>query len=94
MVPSARFTELLADIEPSPTTMSRASGGHNGVRDHLRIQARFKDRYVTSFLPGSYARDTSIRPHTSEDGQERLDVDIIVVTNHIPKPCSRSCAGR
>ncbi|MCK1402697.1 nucleotidyltransferase [Bradyrhizobium sp. 4] len=82
MVPAARFTELLADIEPSPTTVSRASGGHNGVRNHLRAQARFKDRYVTSFLSGSYARDTSIRPHSSENGQERPDVDIIVVTNH------------
>ena len=36
---------------------------------------------MTSFLSGSYARDTSIRPQTSSDGQERPDVDIIVVTN-------------
>ncbi|MDF0498157.1 SMODS domain-containing nucleotidyltransferase [Bradyrhizobium yuanmingense] len=81
-VPNARFTELLADIEPSATTRSRASGGHTGVRDHLEKQAKFKDCYVTSFLSGSYARDTSIRPHTTEDGQERPDVDIIIVTNH------------
>ena len=82
MVPAARFIELLADIEPSQTTVSRASGGHTSLRDHLKTQAQFKDRYVSSFLSGSYARDTSIRPHTSEDGQERPDVDIIVVTNH------------
>lgn len=81
-LPNARFIELLADIEPSATTRSRASGGHTGVRDHLKNQAKFKDRYVSSFLSGSYARDTSIRPHTTEDGQERPDVDTIVVTSH------------
>jgi predicted nucleotidyltransferase len=81
MVPNARFTELLKDIEPSATTKDRASDGHNGVREHLRCQDEFKDRYVSSFLSGSYARDTSIRPRSSKDGQERPDVDIIVVTN-------------
>ncbi len=81
-VPNARFIELLGDIEPSPTTKSRASGGHTSIRDHLRGQAKFKDRYVSSFLSGSYARDTSIRPRSSADGQERPDVDIIVVTNY------------
>jgi SMODS domain-containing protein len=80
-VPHARFTELLADIEPSPTTKSHASGGHTGVREHLQKQKNFKDRYVTSFLSGSYARSTSIRPRTSADGEERPDVDIIIVTN-------------
>ena len=81
-VPNARFSELLADIEPSPTTKSRASGGHTNIREHLTGQAKFKDRYVSSFLSGSYARDTSIRPQTSADGQERADVDIIIVTNY------------
>lgn len=81
-VPNARFTELLWDIEPSPTTKTRASGGHTSIRDHLSGQANFKHRYVSSFLSGSYARDTSIRPRTSADGQERADVDIIVVTNY------------
>ena len=80
-VPNARFSELLQDIEPSSTTKSKASGGHIGIRDHLRTQAKFKDRYVSSFLSGSYARDTSIRPRTSSDGQERPDVDIVIVTN-------------
>ncbi len=81
MVPNARFTELLVDIEPSTTTKSQASTAHNAVRDHLKTIASFKKRWVTSFLGGSYARDTSIRPRKSEDGQERPDVDILVVTN-------------
>lgn len=81
-VPNARFSEFLVDIEPSFTTKSRASDGHKGVRDHLSAQAKFKERYVSSFLSGSYARDTSIRPRTSANGQERADVDIIVVTSY------------
>lgn len=81
MVPNARFTELLTDIEPSPTTTGNASSAHTGVREHLESHETFSDRWVTSFLSGSYARDTSIRPRTSSDGQERPDVDIIVVTN-------------
>lgn len=81
MVPNARFHELLTDIEPSATTKGRASSAHNGVREHLEAHDTFSDRWVTSFLSGSYARDTSIRPRTSSDGQERPDVDIIVVTN-------------
>jgi hypothetical protein len=81
-VPNARFSELLQDIEPSSTTKSRASDGHTSIRNHLRAQAKFSGHYVSSFLSGSYARDTSIRPRTSEDGQERPDVDIIIVTNY------------
>jgi hypothetical protein len=81
MVPNARFHELLTDIEPSPTTKGHASSAHNSVREHLEAHDTFSDCWITSFLSGSYARDTSIRPRTSSDGQERPDVDIIVVTN-------------
>jgi len=81
MVPNARFHELLKDIEPSPTTVNGASKAHRAVRDHLAAHEDFKDRHVSDFLAGSYARDTAIRPKTSEDGVERPDVDIIVVTN-------------
>lgn len=80
-VPQIRFTELLEDIEPSATTKSKASGGHTNIRDHLRTQTNFKDRYLSSFLSGSYARSTAIRPRKTEDGVENPDVDIIVVTN-------------
>ena len=80
-VPNARFDELLQDIEPSRTTKSQASAAHTKIRDHLRKQESFKDRYVDSFLSGSYARNTAIRPQTSADETERPDVDIIVVTN-------------
>lgn len=81
-VPNARFNELLTDIEPSPTTVGRASAGHKAIRDHLRYHEEFGERYVDSFLSGSYARDTSIRPRKTEDGVEKPDVDIIVVTDY------------
>jgi hypothetical protein len=82
MVPNARFLELLADIEPSPTTVSDASCAHTAVRDHLQSHHTFGDRWKGDFLAGSYARDTAIRPKRSGDGYERPDVDIIVVTNY------------
>lgn len=82
MVPNARFTELLTDIEPSATTKSNASSAHTGLRAHLRTHEEFKKRWVTDFLAGSYSRDTAIRPRMTEDGQERPDIDIIVETNY------------
>jgi hypothetical protein len=82
MVPITRFTELLDDIEPSKTTKSNASSGHQGIREHLEFHDTYK-RFVRAFLSGSYARDTAIRPTATADGKERPDVDIIVVTNHI-----------
>jgi hypothetical protein len=81
-VPQTRFQELLGDIEPSPSTVKLASGGHDGIRDHLSRQKDFKSRYESAFLSGSYARDTSIRPRSTADGKEKPDVDIIVVTNY------------
>lgn len=81
MVPNARFTELLADIEPSATTKTNASKAHTAVRDHLAQHETFKDRWEGDFLAGSYCRNTAIRPKKTTDGHERPDVDIIVVTN-------------
>ncbi len=81
MVPNTRFTELLADIEPSPTTKSDASVAHTNLRAHLRTHPSFKDRWEGDFLAGSYIRDTAIRPKKSSEGHERPDVDIIVVTS-------------
>ncbi len=84
MVPNARFTELLADIEPSPTTTKGAAAAHRAVRDHLRSHGTFRSRWVRDFLAGSYARDTAIRPRTSDDGVDRPDVDTVIVTNFGP----------
>jgi hypothetical protein len=82
MVPNARFTELLADIEPSPTTKSNASSAHTNLRAHLRGHKDFANLWQDDFLAGSYSRDTAIRPRKTEDGHERSDVDIIVVGDY------------
>ncbi len=82
MVPNARFTEFLADIEPSSTTTSNASSAHNGIRDYLSEHEEFRETWEDDFLAGSYARDTAIRPSNGNDRQDRPDVDIIVVTNY------------
>jgi hypothetical protein len=82
MIPNARFTELLSDIEPSPTTKANASTAHTNLRDHLEYHDDFGERWTGDFLAGSYSRDTAIRPRITEDGQERPDIDIIVVTNY------------
>jgi hypothetical protein len=82
MVPNARFIELLADIEPSPTTKANASIAHTNLRDYLEFHDDFQERWLNDFLAGSYSRDTAIRPRMTADGQERPDVDIIVVTNY------------
>lgn len=81
MVPNARFKELLADIEPSPTTTTAASSAHTAVREHLRDHPDFGDRWEGDFLAGSYSRATAVRPKKTEDGYERPDVDIIIETN-------------
>jgi hypothetical protein len=52
MVPNARFRELLADIEPAPTTKSAASSAHSSVRKHLRSHGTFKYRWLDDFLAG------------------------------------------
>ncbi len=57
MVPAARFTELLADIEPSPTTKERASSAHTAIRKHLADHDTFSDRWVDDFLCGQVGDD-------------------------------------
>ncbi len=81
-IPQARFTEFLSDIEPSTTTKSNASSAHTALRDFLKDDEDFKNYHVSTFLSGSYKRDTAIRPQKMENETERPDIDIIVVTNH------------
>ncbi|HAU76573.1 MAG TPA: nucleotidyltransferase [Agrobacterium sp.] len=81
-VPNARFTEFLADIEPSATTKTNSSKAHTAVRDHLKAHETFGAKVERDFLSGSYARNTSIRPKVGADGVVRPDVDIIIVTNY------------
>lgn len=81
-IPQARFSELLRDIEPSPTTKRNASSAHEELRSFLKNDQDFEDFHLNDFLSGSYKRDTAIRPRQKGEQVDRPDVDIIVVTNH------------
>ncbi len=82
MVIQSQFKDLLRDIEPSSTTKANASMAHTALRDFLRSDENFKGHHITTFLSGSYKRDTAIRPRIQSGSTARPDVDIIVMTNH------------
>jgi hypothetical protein len=82
MVPNARFTEFLADIEPSATTKSNSATAHDDVRAFLQTHETFGPLWVHDFLAGSYARDTALRPRTVDGEVERADIDVCVETLH------------
>lgn len=67
--------EYLKKIEPSATQKEGAKRSHAYLRDVL-CTGQFASRIKTSYLSGSYARDTAIAPLD--------DVDIIFVIN--PQP--------
>lgn len=64
--------EYLKKIEPTQTQKNGAQRSHNYLRDIL-CTGQFANRIKTSYLSGSYARDTAIAPLD--------DVDIIFVIN-------------
>ncbi len=64
--------ECLKDIEPTAKQKDGAVRSHNYLRDIL-CTGQFSDRIKTSYLSGSYARNTAIAPLD--------DVDIIFVIN-------------
>ena len=73
------FNEFLSNIEPSKSTVSYVSTIQTNLRDYLKKHDAYSTIYKDSFLSGSYAKHTSIRP--VKDDKKR-DVDIIVVTEH------------
>ena len=82
MTPNARFSEFLNDIEPSATTKTNAVQAHTKLRATLCADQSFGPRIRTTFLSGSYKRDTAIRPRVKSGNESRPDVDIVVVTDH------------
>ena len=73
------FDTFLSNIEPSGSTVQYVSNVQNNLRDYLKNHTTYKEVYDDSFLSGSYAKHTSIRPSNSDN---KRDVDIIVVTTH------------
>ena len=73
------FDSFIKNIEPSDSTVSYISSVHNNLREYLKQHDLYSDIYSDSFLSGSYAKHTSIRPVKDD---KKGDVDIIVVTKY------------
>lgn len=73
------FNSFLSNIEPSKTTVDYISSVQNNMRSYLELNEKYGDIHEDTFLSGSYAKNTSIRPAT---GDAKRDVDIIVVTTY------------
>ena len=80
------FEKFLHDIEPSQTTKQYISSIQSNLREYLENHELYKHKILDTFLTGSYAKHTSIRP-TKYDG--KTDVDIVVVTNYTEKDDSK-----
>ena len=79
MTNNADFESFLKDINPSRATIDEASRLQQNLRAHLSANDNYKNIYRNSYLSGSYAKKTFIRPRKDSDG---CDIDIIVETNH------------
>lgn len=73
------FETFLNKIEPSKTTKDYISSVQNTLRKFLENHDKYKDIVKETFLTGSYAKHTCIRPGTY-DGKP--DVDIAVITKY------------
>lgn len=63
---------LAAEVEPTATQRKSAARSQNSLRD-LLCEGPFGNRVVDTYLSGSYARETAVRPLD--------DVDIVVVVD-------------
>lgn len=73
------FQTFLSDIEPSKTTVEQISAAHNALRGYLSAHEHYGEHCVHTYLSGSYAKHTSIRPAKDDDNR---DVDIVVETDY------------
>lgn len=74
---SSYFNDFIVEISLTEGQRDAAKTGHTTLRDRLMTDESLKPVVITTFLQGSYKRHTGIRPI----GDERSDVDIVVVTN-------------
>lgn len=73
MAKQADFDAFLKNIEPSTTTVSYISSIQTNLRSYLKDHETYKHVHIDTFLSGSYAKHTSIRPVS---GDKKRDVDI------------------
>src|SRR5262245_4333240 len=71
---SKYFDKLREAVEPATERKKEAQKADDPVRDHLQTHRSFASRHVSTFLYGSYKRNTA-------EGDIK-DVDIVVVTSY------------
>lgn len=86
MATSSSFNEFFSNIEPSKSTVEYIASIQQNIRGYLSTHNKYKDIYVESFLSGSYAKNTAIRP---KKNKEKRDVDIIILTNYAREDSSK-----
>ena len=82
MATQQQFIEFLSEIEPSDSTKLVCGGAHRALRSKLAEHPAYRAVHKETYLSGSYARDTALRPRVTNGKMRRPDVDIIVVTNY------------
>lgn len=70
----SKFDQFLSAIEPSKKAVNYAVKAHEPLREKLSEDEKFSDRFVDSFLYGSYKRHTAVG--------DIKDVDIVIITNY------------
>ena len=72
------FETFLSDIEPSRTTVDSIASAHDSLRSYLEQHEDYSKHCVRTYLSGSYAKHTCIRPAKDDDHR---DVDVVVETD-------------
>ena len=73
------FKAFLHDIEPKKSTVDEIASAHKTLRAYLEGHEYYSQRCSATYLSGSYAKHTAIRPVKDEDHR---DVDIVVETDY------------
>ena len=71
------FNDFLGEIRLPDDLREELISAHKDLRERLKTDDITKDLLVESFLQGSYARSTCIKPAP----KKKVDVDVIAVTN-------------
>ena len=79
MASNKDFELFIKDINPSKSTIEEVSRLHQNLRSYLTSDENYSNICNDTYLSGSYAKQTFIRPKTDSDG---CDIDIIVETCH------------
>jgi hypothetical protein len=74
------FTDFLSEIRPRKDQLAALRSAHKTLRKRIGEDEGLASICISDFLQGSYRRSTATRPL----GDEKADVDVVVVTNLDP----------